>query len=83
MSGSRAVPLTAILSQKQEITEKTQMESESGKICRTSGFRWVRIRVKIVSQGESKPGKQRPAKGRKMAVNFHFPSFLLGFTVCP
>lgn len=42
------------------------MESKSGKICRTSRFRWVRNSVKIDSQDESWPGKERQVKGRKM-----------------
>lgn len=48
------------------------MESKSGKICRTSRFRWVRNGVKIVSQDESWPGKQRRVEDREMQCSFHF-----------
>ena len=58
------------------------MESKSGKICRTTRFRWVRKRVKIVSRDESWPEKERQAKGKKMHSKISlFSNFLFGFTV--
>lgn len=53
------------------------MESNSGKICRTSRFRWVRNRVKIASQDESWPGRQRQREDGETRCNFTFSNFLL------
>lgn len=88
MGGEKRVPASAAPlpepapSQKSGLAEKTQMESNSGEICRTSGFRWVRTRVKIVSQDNSWPGKQRQGTGGTKASRISlFSNFLVGFTV--